>query len=298
MRVHDSERCRLPAARRAGRRAPTSGRAAGVAAVVAVLELARSAHLAPFAALRALVAREAAVAADNLRMLAPLEAPCQALAAATPQACPGAPTAAQGPGHAAPRCVAGSPEPAQTRCRARARAQAARGMLQGILSQVRLIWAHSSFYGSPERIVALLAKVSEEVIGRCRAAIPLPAIFAGAATDGVLLALQARALPPGAPRARARRRPVRSGGGVCAELRPAQAGEQARLTRAQEGVDACQHWSALYQRCARALAAAAPARAWDFDAAPAFAHVDAFVQRCRYATCAARGRRAPASGAG
>ncbi len=275
-----------------------------MAAVVAVLELARSAHLAPFAALRALVAREAAVAADNLRMLAPLEAPCQALAAATPQARldnvrDRVATHARSASDAlAMQCcvVAGPREPAATPLLLRARAQAARGMLQGILSQVRLIWAHSSFYGTPERIVALLAKVSEEVIGRCRAAIPLSAIFAGAATDGVLLALQARSLPPRAPRTRARRRPVRSGGCACPELRPAQAGEQARLPRAQEGVDACQHWGALYQRCARALAAAAPARAWDFDAAPAFAHVDAFVQRCRCAPSAARCGRAPASG--
>ncbi len=66
--------------------------------------------------------------------------------------------------------------------------------------------------------------------------------------------------------------------------------------RAQEGVDACQHWGALYQRCARALATAAPARAWDFDATPAFAHVDAFVQRCRCATREAAMRRRLASG--
>ena len=54
--------------------------------MVAVLELARSAHLPPFQALHSLVEREAAVAADNLRLLAPLAVPCQALAAAPPRA--------------------------------------------------------------------------------------------------------------------------------------------------------------------------------------------------------------------
>ena len=56
--------------------------------MVAVLELARSAHLPPFQALHSLVEREAAVAADNLRLLAPLAAPCQALAAAASSGAP------------------------------------------------------------------------------------------------------------------------------------------------------------------------------------------------------------------
>ncbi|KAK9846646.1 hypothetical protein WJX81_008333 [Elliptochloris bilobata] len=173
---------------------------AGVTAVVAVLELARSAHLPPFQALHDMVEREAAVAADNLRLLAPLEAPCQALAAAPPRA--------------------------------------AVGMLPGILGHVRLLWTHSGFYGNPDRITGLLRKVSDEVINRCCAVISLPAVFAGACANGVMEALQ-------------------------------------------DSIEACSRWGALYQRCVRAIGAATPKQPWSFDAAPIFAHVDAFVQRCR-----------------
>ena len=49
----------------------------------------------------------------------------------------------------------------------------------------------------------------------------------------------------------------------------------------QDSTEACSRWGALYQRCVRAVAARAPRQPWSFDAAPIFAHVDAFVQRCR-----------------
>lgn len=52
-----------------------------------MLETARSVHLAPFKALRDLVEHQAIIAADNLHLLAPLEAPCQALAVANPRVC-------------------------------------------------------------------------------------------------------------------------------------------------------------------------------------------------------------------
>ena len=62
-----------------------------------------------------------------------------------------------------------------------------------------------------------------------------------------------------------------------------------RLTHAgsaaarQDSTEACSRWGAQYQRCVRAVAACAPQQPWSFDAAPIFAHVDAFVQRCRCA---------------
>ena len=49
----------------------------------------------------------------------------------------------------------------------------------------------------------------------------------------------------------------------------------------QDSIEACSRWGALYQRCVRAIAAGAAQQPWSFDAAPIFAHVDAFVQRCR-----------------
>jgi dynein heavy chain len=44
---------------------------------------------------------------------------------------------------------------------------------------VRLIWAHSSFYNTRERITGLLRKVSNAVINRCVAVINLDDLFAG-----------------------------------------------------------------------------------------------------------------------
>ena len=45
------------------------------------------------------------------------------------------------------------------------------GILPKILNIVRLIWRHSRFYNTADRLAGLLRKVSNEIITRCRAAV-------------------------------------------------------------------------------------------------------------------------------
>ena len=52
-----------------------------------------------------------------------------------------------------------------------------------------MIWSLSRFYNTPERLVGLLRKLSNEIIKRCCAAISLPDIFSGEVA-GVIIALQ------------------------------------------------------------------------------------------------------------
>lgn len=44
-------------------------------------------------------------------------------------------------------------------------------ILPGLLMRVRMIWEHSKYYNSVERISGLLHKISNEVIQRCKAKI-------------------------------------------------------------------------------------------------------------------------------
>lgn len=44
-------------------------------------------------------------------------------------------------------------------------------LLPGILMRVRMIWDHSKYYNSSERISGLLHKISNEIIKRCKAQI-------------------------------------------------------------------------------------------------------------------------------
>ena len=58
-----------------------------------------------------------------------------------------------------------------------------------ILNCVRMIWSLSRFYNTPERLVGLLRKLSNEIINRCCAVISLPDIFSGN-VDNVIIALE------------------------------------------------------------------------------------------------------------
>ena len=49
----------------------------------------------------------------------------------------------------------------------------------------------------------------------------------------------------------------------------------------QLSIDTLARWRDVYQAAAARLAAAAPERAWGSASVSSFAHVDAFVQRCR-----------------
>ena len=86
--------------------------------IVEVLELAKSSYLAPFMKLSQLIEEGRTEAVDNLKFLENLNEPCETLAAASPKEIP--------------------------------------DILPKILNVVRLIWRHSRFYNSAERLAGLL----------------------------------------------------------------------------------------------------------------------------------------------
>jgi len=52
-----------------------------------------------------------------------------------------------------------------------------------------MIWSLSRFYNTPERLVGLLRKLSNEIINRCCSVISLPDIFNGE-VENVIVALE------------------------------------------------------------------------------------------------------------
>ena len=92
----------------------------GVAHIVQALEAAKSSYLKPFLELSRMIQMGHEEAIDNLKFLQNLTAPCESLAAASPEEIP--------------------------------------ALLPSILHVIRLIWRHSRFYNSPERITGLLRK--------------------------------------------------------------------------------------------------------------------------------------------
>lgn len=114
---------------------------AGLAAVLRVLDAARSPHLPAFLGLRGSIANEAEQAASNLVFLEALEAPCSQLAAADPT-------------HLA---------------------QA----LPPLLDACRMVWTLAPHYNTPEQMTSLLRQVSNAVVARCRSMLDLGRIFGG-----------------------------------------------------------------------------------------------------------------------
>jgi dynein heavy chain len=106
-----------------------------------VLSLAASSYLPPFLQLKERIQQEAVAAQDNVRFLACLEGPCQQLSKATPQQIP--------------------------------------AMLPQVLNCIRIVWSLSKFYNTPERIVSLLQKLSNEIINRCCSALKVEDILTG-----------------------------------------------------------------------------------------------------------------------
>ena len=47
------------------------------------------------------------------------------------------------------------------------------------LNVIRLVWKHSRFYNTADRLTGLLRKVSNEIINRCRASISIEQILTG-----------------------------------------------------------------------------------------------------------------------
>ncbi len=103
------------------------------------------------AQLKGLIQQEALAAEDNLRFLMCLQEPCSELAAAAPADVP--------------------------------------KLLPKILDCIRMVWALSQFYNTPDRITGLLGKLSNQIISRCCAVIDLEQAFSGEVT-GLMDTLQ------------------------------------------------------------------------------------------------------------
>ena len=112
-----------------------------VAHIVQVLEQAKSSYLPPFSMLSKLIREGTEEAVDNLKFLKNLEAPCLELTVATPKHIP--------------------------------------AILPAILNVIRVVWRHSRFYNTADRLTGLLRKVSNEIINRCRASISISEILDG-----------------------------------------------------------------------------------------------------------------------
>jgi dynein heavy chain len=174
----------------------------GVAAIVGVLEAAKSTYLAPFENLHHMIQEEAMAAEDNLKFLTALEEPCQKMAKAT--------------------------------------AKDLAPILPGILHLIRMIWNTSQNYNVPERLTGLLRKVSNEIINRCSAEIKIADIL-----DGNV---------------------------------------EASVGTLKDSIAAGEAWKDAYVRTRAAVGkrhAKNPVMRWDFETASIFAHIDAFVQRCK-----------------
>ena len=175
----------------------------GVKQIVAVLELAKSSYLKPFEKLSKLIDDGRTEAVDNLQFLEYLTEPCELLAAAEPKDIP--------------------------------------GILPKILNIVRLIWRHSRFYNTADRLAGLLRKVSNEIITRCRAAISVSEILDG----DVYVSMEALA------------QSIAAGDAWRSLYDTTEAAVHARGEAEQTD------------------------RSWDLDRSSIFAQIDAFVQRCR-----------------
>lgn len=58
-----------------------------------------------------------------------------------------------------------------------------------------MIWSLSRFYNTPERLVGLLRRLSNEIIARCCAGISLPDVFNGDVTNVMTSLQQVTAFP-------------------------------------------------------------------------------------------------------
>ena len=113
----------------------------GVKRIVKVLQTANSSYLKPFSHLALMIQQGSKEANNNLLFLSTLDAPCKQLAAARPADIP--------------------------------------ALLPTIANLVRLIWTHSGYYNTEERLTGLLRKVSNQIIAQCSASIELNEIFDG-----------------------------------------------------------------------------------------------------------------------
>eukprot|EP00754_Rhynchopus_humris_P014117 Rhum_TRINITY_DN14369_c7_g1::Rhum_TRINITY_DN14369_c7_g1_i1::g.86720::m.86720/K10408/DNAH; dynein heavy chain, axonemal len=114
---------------------------ADVRKIVKILALAKSVYLDEFEKLAGLIRDGTEEAKENLRYLSTLQEPCEKLRQAKVKEIP--------------------------------------GLLDPILHTVQMIFYTSPCYNTPERLIGILRKISNEIISRCRSEISLDAIFQG-----------------------------------------------------------------------------------------------------------------------
>ncbi|KAG4103981.1 dynein heavy chain and region D6 of dynein motor-domain-containing protein [Neocallimastix lanati (nom. inval.)] len=109
--------------------------------IIYILEKAKSSYIEQFNWLSNQIQDDTLQAQDNLRFLSTLQEPCMKLAQLEPKNIS--------------------------------------GILPTLLNCVRVIWSHSKYYNSKERLTSLLRKISNEIIRRCCSTINLEDIFFG-----------------------------------------------------------------------------------------------------------------------
>jgi dynein heavy chain len=109
--------------------------------IIKVLDIAKSSFLEQFLRLSNLIQEGTIEAQDNLKFLSTLSENCKILSQAEPKDIV--------------------------------------GLLPSLLRTVRLIWTHSKYYNTKDRITGLLRKISNEIIKRCCSKISLDEIFNG-----------------------------------------------------------------------------------------------------------------------
>lgn len=160
-----------------------------------------------------------------------------------------------------------------------------------ILNCVRMIWSLSRFYNTPERLVGLLRKLSNEIINRCCAVISLSDIFSGE-VDSVIIALEQVW--------HVHEKCILQMTAALAQRQSYQC-DTSLLDKRQnlpipvpllvelvdvichcclQSIAAGQDWKAAYEHTAKAIAARS-SNPWNFNVSSVFNFVDAFKERCR-----------------
>lgn len=116
--------------------------------IIRVLDIAKSTFLEQFLRLSNLIQAGTIEAQDNLKFLSTLTDNCKVLF------------------HAEPKDII--------------------KILPELLRSVRLIWSHSNYYNTKERVTSLLRKISNEIIRRCCAKISLDDIFHGDVESSII----------------------------------------------------------------------------------------------------------------
>lgn len=119
-----------------------------IQAVIGILKATRSSYIEPFEVLASIITHGSIEANDNLRFLEKISPICEELARASPSEIP--------------------------------------PLLPKLLNIIRLIWLHSTYYNTEDRITSLLRKISNEIIAVCCKRISLQDIFNGNVQDSMI----------------------------------------------------------------------------------------------------------------